>query len=213
MKISTYSHNNSEIDVLEINGELTARGAVRLEKYLYSSMDEGRILKVINLKHLKKADGLGLSVLEHFINRGMRIRLFNAGLEILNLLNISGKEGIIRLYNCQEPDEAVLLFEKEFLKESESIKGGVKRRRFLRVNTSLHTEFKSTSSHNGEISYKAFIENLSEGGFLINQISAFNKKTEERVNAFEMVGKNFSDIKFSLDGGSRLIKPIVATIS
>ncbi len=46
----------------------------------------------------------------------------------------------------------------------------------------------------------------------INKINAFDKKAEESINELEMVGKNLSDIKFSLDGGSRLIKPIVALI-
>ncbi len=39
---------------------------------------------------------------------------------MLNLLKISGKEDVIKLYNCKEPHEAVLLFEKEFLKKSVS---------------------------------------------------------------------------------------------
>ena len=206
MKISTYPHSNHEIEIIEINGELTGRGAVRLEEYLYRSLDKGRCSKIINLEHMKKADGLGLSVLESFINRGMRIRLFNAGLEMLNLLKISGKENNIKLYNCQEPHEAVLLFEKEILEEKSTRRDEVKRRVFQRVDTSLQTEFKSHTSHNGELTYKAVIENLSEGGVLINQIKTFNKKENVGVNALQMVGKELSQIKFSLNGGSRLIE-------
>jgi ABC-type transporter Mla MlaB component len=205
MHISTYNHHNPEIDIIEIKGVLTGRGAVRLEEYLYSSLDAGRRSIIINLKHVEKADGLGLSVLENFMNRGMRIRLFNAELGLLNLIKISGKEDILKLYNCQEPHEAVLLFEKEMLEEKSTFNDDVKRRGFQRVNTSLQTEFKSLTSHNGEITYRAFIENLSEGGVLVN-IIAFAKKIEDSVNAFEMVGKELRDINFSLNGGSRLIE-------
>lgn len=124
MKIKTYTHSNPEIEILEINGELTGQGAIRFEEYLYSSLDRGSFSKIINLKYMKKADGLGLNVLEYFINHGMRIRLFNAGLEMQKLLNISGKGAIIKLYNCQEPDEAALLFEKEILEENNTFQAG-----------------------------------------------------------------------------------------
>lgn len=207
MKISTYYSHNPEIDLIEIKGELTGRSAIRFEEYLSSSMDKGRFTKIINLKYMKKADGLGLSVLEKFINRGMCIRLFNVGLEMLNLLKLSRKEDIITIYKCQEPHEAVLLFEKEMLEEksASTSKDDVNKRGFQRVNTSLQTEFKSNTSHNGEITYRAVIENLSEGGILVN-ILAFAKKIEDSVNAFEMVGKKLRDINFSLNGSSRLIE-------
>jgi len=147
MKISIYSHINPEIETLEISGVLTVRGAVRLEEYLYTSLDEGRFSKIINLKHMKKADGLGLNVLEHFINRGMRIRLFNTGLEIQNLLEISGEEGVIKTYNCQECDKAVSLFEKEIMEVKCTDKEDVKGRRYTRANVSFHTEFKYPTAH------------------------------------------------------------------
>ncbi|MCP4266924.1 MAG: hypothetical protein GY777_15365 [Candidatus Brocadiaceae bacterium] len=206
MKILTYPYSNSDIEIIEINGELTGRGAVKLQEFLYSSMDEGRLSKIINLKHMKKADGLGLNVLENFINRGMRIRLFNAGLEVLNLLKISGKECIIKLYNCQETHEAVLMLEKEILEEKNTFRDSVKRRCFKRIDTSIKTEFKSHTPHNGEITYKAVIENISQGGGLVNLVSAFNKKLEECKNTLELVGKKLNKIKFSLNGGSRLIE-------
>ncbi len=206
MKITTYSNNHPVIEIIEINGELTGRGAVQLEDYLYSSMDEGRCSKIINLKHLKKADGLGLDVLEYFLNRGMRIMLFNGGVEIQNLIKISGKEDAIKLYNCQNPDEAVLLFEKEILEGKKTFRNDIKRRRFQRVNTSLRTEFKTNSSHNGDITYKAVIENLSEVGVMISQINALNKKVEERVQTLGIIGKELFDIEFNINDDSRLIK-------
>ncbi|MDR4499777.1 MAG: PilZ domain-containing protein [Candidatus Scalindua sp.] len=206
MKITTYSNNHPDIEIIEINGELTGRGAVQLEDYLYSSMDEGRCSQIINLKHIKKVDGLGLDVLEYFINRGMRIMLFNGGMEIRNLLKISGKEDTIKLYNCQAPDEAVLLFEKEMLKEKNTFWNDIRRRCFQRVKTSLQTVFKSYTSHNDEINYKAVVENLSEVGVMISQINAVNNKTKERVNVLEMVGLKLCNIKFCLNDGTRLIE-------
>lgn len=206
MKISTYSHSNTEIEIIEISGELTGRNAVRLEEYLYTSLDEGRCSKIINLKNMKKADGLGIRVLENFINRGMRIRFLNAGLEILNLLKLSGKDDIIKLYDCHEPHEAILLFENEIHEEKSALKDDIKKRDFQRVDTSLQTEFKTQSSHSGEITYRAVIKNLSEGGILINQINTCNKKTEDTANALQMVYKELSQIKFSLNGVSRLVE-------
>ncbi|MDR4503345.1 MAG: PilZ domain-containing protein [Candidatus Scalindua sp.] len=206
MKISTYFHSNPEIEILEINGELTGRGAIQLEEFLYSSLDEGRFIKIINLKHTKKADGLGLNVLEHFINRGMCIKLFNVGLEIQNLLKISGKEDIIKLYNCREPNEAVLLFEKEILEEMNPFKTDVKRRCFGRVDTSLKTEFKGHVSGKGKITYRAVIVNLSVGGILIDQINPNINKKEESVTGPAMVGKELCNINFSLNAGARLIE-------
>ncbi len=206
MKISTCSHSTPEIEIIEINGELTGRGSVKLEEYLYSSLDEGRSSKIINLKQTKKADGLGLKVLENFINRGMRIRFFNAGLEILNLLKISRKEDIIKICDCQEPDEAISIFEKEILEGKDTLKVDAKGRCFKRVNTSLETEFKHHTSQDGEITYGAVIENLSDGGFLLNKIKVTNKKKEESVNALQMVNKEFNDINFSLYDDSSFIQ-------
>ncbi len=99
-----------------------------------------------------------------------------------------------------------MLFEKEILEEKNTFRDDVKRRCFQRVNTLLQAEFKNYSSHNGEITYKAVIYNLSEGGVLIKQINAFIKKRKERVKLLEMVGKEFCEINFSLNGGSRLIE-------
>ncbi|GJQ60293.1 MAG: hypothetical protein SCALA701_30940 [Candidatus Scalindua sp.] len=206
MKISTCSHRNPEIEILEINGDLTGRGALKFEEYLYSSLDEGRFFKVINLKYMKKADGLGLNVLQNLINRGMRIRLFNAGSEMLKLLRISRKEEVIKLYNCQEPDEAVLLFEKEFLDGKNSFKHDVKKRRFKRVNTSLQAKFKSHTVHNSRTNHNTIIKNLSEGGILISHVHTVIEKTEERLNALEMVNRKLYDITFSLNGGTKMVE-------
>ncbi|NOG83547.1 MAG: hypothetical protein HND49_07015 [Planctomycetes bacterium] len=209
MKIqSTYSHTNPEIEIIEINGELKGRGAIRFEKYLYSSLDEGLFSKILDLKQMKRADGLGLNILENFIRRGMRIRLYNAGLEMQMLLKISGKEEIIKIYNCQEADEAVLLFEKEILEEKSPDNQNIKRRDFKRRNTSLQVAFHGNNSDKGNVSYKAIIENLSEGGALIRQIDSINKRAGPRRVTLEMVAKSLCNFHFTLNSNddSKLIE-------
>ncbi|MCP5002575.1 MAG: hypothetical protein GY941_01285, partial [Planctomycetes bacterium] len=206
MKITSCSHINPEIEIIELYGELSGRGALRLEEYLCVSMDSGKFAKLIDLKNMRKADGLGLNILENFINRGMSIRLFNAGLEMLNLLKISGKDGIIKVYNCQDHHQAVLLFEKEMIEEGSAFSDNVKKRRFKRVDASLQSEFKSRTSHNGDIAYKAVIENLSEGGVLMSRITVLDTMADPRVTALELVGKELCEITFSLNGDLMLIE-------
>ncbi len=90
--------------------------------------------------------------------------------------------------------------------EKSTFKNVITRRCFERVNTSSQTRFKSNTTLNGEIFCKAIVENLSEGGILISQMNAFNKEIEESINSLEMVGKELSEIKFSLNNGSSLIE-------
>jgi anti-anti-sigma regulatory factor len=207
MKIVTYRHQrNPEIEIVEFRGELAGSGAMQLADFLYTSLDEGQHYKIIDLKHVNKADGLGLMVLEYFITRGMQIRLFNTGLEIQNLLRLSGKEGVIKTYDSLEQDEAVSLLEKEIIENKCKASGGIKGRHLTRINTSFNTEFKYSSAHNGEILFKATIRNISEGGVYTDQITAFNTKAAKVLNGFEMVGKELCGLKFSLNGGSRLIE-------
>ncbi len=205
MKIKSQCTSNPKVQIIEISSNLTGRGAIELQEYLLNRLDEGKLYQVIDLKHVRKIDGLGINILHKFISRGMIIRLFNVMTEIRGMIRLSGKDDLIKTYNETEHDKVVSRFEKEMLEEKSAFKDDVKRRCFQRVNTSLQTEFKSHNSHNGEITYSAVIENLSEGGVLIDKINAFNKKTEERVNALEIVCKELRDINFSLNGGSKLI--------
>ena len=206
MKIKSQCTSNPKVQIIEVSSNLTGRGAIELQEYLLKRLDEGKLYQIINLKHVRKIDGLGINILHKLISRGMRICLFNVRTEIRGMIRLSGKDDLIKTYKETDCDKVVSKFEKEMLEEKSTFKDDVKRRCFQRVNTSLQTEFKSLTSHNGEITYRAVIENLSEGGVLINKINAFNKKTEEIVNALEMVGKELRDINFSLNGGSQLIE-------
>jgi hypothetical protein len=199
MKIGTFRASDSEIEIVDFCGELAGRGAMRIAEFLYTSLDEGKHYKIINLKRVKKADGLGLMALENLINRGMQIRLFNTGLEILNLLRMSGKENVIKTYDCLEQDEAVSLFKKEIIENKCKANDDIKGRRFARINTSFNAEFIYPSAHNGENLFKTIIRNISEEGVYTDQITVFNTKAE-------MSGKELYGLKFSLNGGSRLIE-------
>ncbi len=205
--VNTYIPD-SEIEIIEYHGDLAGRDSLQLADFLYTSLDEGKRYEVINLKHVRKADGLGLMVLEYFINRGMQIRLFNTGLEVQNLLRLSGKDAVIKTYDCFEQDEAISQFEKEVIGDKDKADSRISGRRFTRINASFKIEFKYTSAHDGEILSKAVIRDISEGGVSTEQITAFSAKTAKTINALKMVGKELSGVKFSLNGASSIIETV-----
>ncbi len=208
MRTITYRLHNSKIEIIEISDELTGRGALRLEEFLHTCLDEcrGNCYKLINLKHTRKIDGLGIKVLEYFVNRGIQFRLFNVGSDIRNMLRMSGKENIIEICEEKDFDKAVSLFEKEILEEKAKVEVNVKGRRHPRIKTSFQTEFKYHSHRNGEITGKANVCNLSEGGIFASQIKAFNTKTREIVNEPEIAGKELHNLNFDLNGTSKSIE-------
>jgi anti-anti-sigma regulatory factor len=197
-----------KIEIIEISGELTGREALQLEEYLYNCLDEcrGSCYKLINFKHTRKIDGLGIKVLEYFVNRGMRFTLFNVGADIQNMIRMSGKENVFKI--CEEKDfaKAVSLLEREILKEKPKIKGAIKARRHPRINTSFQIEFKFTPGHNGETAHKANALNLSEGGLFADRIITINKETGKTVDDPEIAGRELHELSFALNGTS---KPIV----
>jgi len=209
MKIFAYqrAHSRLEIlDIVEFSNGLTGRGALQLQEFFSACLDEGKCHILVNVKNMKKIDGLGIQVLEHFIKRGMQIRLFNLGTEIQSMLKMAGKQNIIKSYNEKRIDIAVSLFEKEILRERDKVSRGILGRRYSRVNTSFSKEFKYHSGHNGEIEGKASILNLSEGGLFANKIIAYNLHTGEIVNEPELAGRELDVIKFSLNGSSKVIE-------
>ncbi len=120
MKLFAYhrTHSRLEIlDIVEVSSGLTGRGALQLEEFFCTCLDKGKCHMLINVENMKKIDGLGIQVLEHFLKRGMQIRLFNLETEIQTMLDLSGKRNIIKSYNETDTDKAVSLFEKEILKK------------------------------------------------------------------------------------------------
>ncbi len=206
MKIFAHHRAHSKIGIVEISNGLTGREALQLEEFLYTCLDEGNRYLLINLKNIKKIDGLAFHVLEYFLKRGIQIRIFNVETDIQTMLDLSGKRNIIKLYNETDTDKAVSLFEKETLKKKIKVSRDVTGRRYTRVNASFPKEFKYHSGHNGEIEGKAHVLNLSEGGLLADRIIAFNLETGKVVSKPEIAGCEIHDIKFSLDGTSKLME-------
>ncbi len=203
MKITINYQRNAEIEIIEIYGELTGEGSVELADFLYASLDNGRCYKIINLAHVKKADDLGLNVLEYFINRGLKIRLFNVGLEIQTLLSLSGKSAVIKAYNCWDRDEAILLLEEEITAEKETVNGNVMGRHFNRAEASLSAEIKCCAVHGEETTFKSVVRNISEGGAFMY----LNTESVEMLNNPEIAGLGLSSINFRL---SEDVEPIEA---
>jgi anti-anti-sigma factor len=206
VKIVSYKTHNQEIEIIEVYGDLAGRGATALEEFLYTSLNKGAYYKIIDLKHVRKFDGSGLKVLEYFANRGMQIGLFNLGADIRRMISMLGKEGVFKIYHNADCDKAVSLFKKEILKERGITGDGIMGRRRPRINTAFKTEFKYLLGHNREITGKADVLNLSEGGIFASQIKAFSTKTRKIVNEPDIAGRDLYDLKFELNGTSRLIE-------
>ncbi len=206
MKIFTHRIAHSKIEIVEISNGLTGRGALQLEEFLCACLDEGKSHILINVENMKRIDGLGIYVLEHFLKRGMQIRLFNLGMEIRSMIKISGKQNIIKSYNEKRIDIAVSMFEKEILRKRDKVSRDVMGRRHTRINTSFAKEFKYHSGSNGEIEGEASILNLSEGGLFANRVRTFNLNTKKIVNKPQIAGRELHYMKFSLNGTSKFIE-------
>ncbi|KHE90603.1 MAG: PilZ domain-containing protein [Candidatus Scalindua rubra] len=72
---------------------------------------------------------------------------------------------------------------------------------YRRVNTLLPVAFKYHPSHNGVISGKANILNLSEGGLLVGEISVCHEDSGEDILDPVMEGEELYDLRFELLGG------------
>ena len=198
--------SNPKIEVIEVIGGLIGNGALEIQTHLYRCLDEGRCYQIIDLDHVKQIDGLGITILENFLSRGLQIRLINVKPEIKSVIRMAKKESFFPLmYNEKDRAKAVSLFEKDIL-EKKGIQGDdvLKKRRHLRINTSFPLEFKFQRNH-GLTTGRSHILNLSEGGVLAGQIVAMNTNTEEIAHCQGMVEEEIYDLKFKLNGDSTSI--------
>ena len=201
-----YQHtNNPKIKIVEIMSELTGGAAARLQESTYTCLDEGECYMLINLKHVRKIDGLGIRVLEQLINRGVHVRLFNVGEDVRWMLMVSGKDRLFKVYNETDCHKVVSMFEKEGLEEDQS-NDVIRKRHYSRIDTFFHADFKCHPGYNGPISGMARVMNLSEGGFLSWQIKVLNTENGETAYQPEIFGKTLYDIKFRLNGGPGFIE-------
>lgn len=95
---------------------------------------------------------------------------------------LSGKEAVFKIYNEPVPDKAVSMFEREIVEEK-AITDEVKKRRHLRIDTFFKVDFKYHPCHNGVISGKATILDLSEAGMFADQVLAIDAKTGDSCPA------------------------------
>ena len=200
--------SNPKIEVIGVIGGFIGNGALEIQTNLYRCLDEGRCYQIIDLEHVSQIDGLGITILENFLSRGLQIRLINVKPEIKSVIRMAKKESFFQLmYNEKDRAKAVSLFEKDIL-EKKGIQGDdvLKKRRHLRINTSFPLEFKFQSRRNhGLTTGRAHILNLSEGGALAGQIVAMNTNTEEIAHCQGMVEEEVYDLKFKLNGDSTTI--------
>ena len=204
MKIVIRYIYKDEIEVIDVVGNLTSRGAIELQDYLYTCLDEGKSKFLINFKHVKKVDGLGINVLLDIIRRGMRIRLYNAGTGMRSIIRMSKKEHIIKVYNESDHNKIVSLFEKETLDKKDKVKASIKGRRSPRIVSFYSTKFKLCSKVNGAIKYKANVLNFSEEGMLVDNIVPLSTNGEELVSISEFLGQKINDLKLKLNGSSKI---------
>ncbi len=200
MNILTRKQNIPKLEIIRVNYELRARGALQLADTLYSSLDNGERYKIIDLADVTEADGMWIKIMEYFTKRGLWLRLFNVGLDIQNLLTLSGKNKIIKTINSQDINEAVYLFEEEIMNEDYNSMDSVMGRLYPRIATHFQTEFIITGHPDGEIQCKANVLNLSEEGLHAVLILSFNTKTGQIVKTPDMVNMELSDIHFELNG-------------
>ncbi|MGR3219172.1 MAG: PilZ domain-containing protein [Candidatus Anammoxibacter sp.] len=205
MKITNHKTDNPEIDLIELAGELIGSGAIELQDYLYGRLDKGWRYQLMNLQSVHRVDGLGIKVICDFVKRAMAIGLFNVEADIRMMLRLSGKEGLVRLYNETDSAKVVTMFENDVIKAD--IKNeGPKNRLHTRITTGFQAEFKYHPCHNGVITGRTRVINLSEGGLMACDISAVHEKNGETVKNPELEGQELYGMNFRLNGDSDVIE-------
>ena len=131
MKIVSRESSNDKIEIIELVGGLNGSGAVEFRDWLFDHLDKNRCKDdaIINLKRVGRIDGLGIVALEHFVKRGIDIRLLNVGPEIRLMLKMAEKKSLLKkIYNETDCERSVSIFEKEIIEEVETIEKGIRKR-------------------------------------------------------------------------------------
>ena len=203
--INLHSTRSQKIKIVEIISGISGDAALKLLKCSYTCLDKGNCHQLINLKYAEHIDGMGISILENLINRGVNIRLFNVRAGLMKVIRMSGKEDIFKVYNEQSSHEAVSMFERDIL---EQVAAGVNimKRAYPRADAFFKTDFKYHPGHNGVISGRATILDLSEGGTFAEQVLAVDAETEDIFVPEKIAGQELYDMKFRLNEDSNLIE-------
>lgn len=205
MKILSELEPNSKIEVIHISGNLTdSSDVIKLKEWLYTCMYENRCLQLIDFRHVSSIDKEGIKVLHDLVRRGMQIRLFNVSPEIKLIMWAKRKQRSLigNVYHENNRTKAVLMFEKELSgiseQEKPTTKIGVKRRQYIRANSSFPLKFKCLFSGNEIILCKAMAQNISIGGMFADKVIAINKPIEKLIKRHSLVGKELYSLRFEL---------------
>lgn len=198
MKIHYHTIGNKKIALAEVEGDLTGNSALGFYEFLSASLDNSGAYLLIDMKKTKRIDGLGLSELDKFFSRGTKTRLFNVSQDMRSFLSLAGKEHFFGyVYNEANNEKALELFAREFFRNTKEDTFNNKRRH-PRVDTLIPAAFKYHPGHNGVISGKAKIHNLSEGGVLAGDIVAINTENGKMIEQPALEGQELYDLEFLL---------------
>ncbi|NUO10541.1 MAG: PilZ domain-containing protein [Candidatus Brocadia sp.] len=206
MKIISHPSYTGEsaIQALEIFGEIIGQEVFELEWYLYTCLDEGRYNLLIDLRQVRKIDGLGIQIFKNVVSRGMQIRLFNVGPDIQKMLRISGNADFVKIYHETDCDKVILSFKKDIGKKR-IINSSIMKRCYPRIHTFFQAIFQYHTG-NSTISCKANIINLSEGGVFAEILTAIDTKNGEIIRCANIEGQGLHNFEFSLDDSSETVK-------
>lgn len=125
-----------------------------------------------------------------------------------NLLNSGEREAVEEhLVECEDCLQHIILLNglKRETVESGSIEktgNDTNNRAHPRVSTLLPVEFKFHPGHNGVISAKSNILNLSEGGLMVGKVKACHEKSGIEIPDPAIAGEELYDMRFKLNGSS-----------
>ncbi|MBI5307690.1 MAG: PilZ domain-containing protein [Planctomycetes bacterium] len=197
MKIHYHTIDNKKIALAEVAGDLIGNGALDFQESLSASLDTSDAYLLINLRKTRKIDGLGLSALDNLFSSCRHTRLFNVSYDVRSFMSLAGKAHFLGyVYHEADNENAVELFVKEFFRNNKEDAGN--KRRHPRVDVRIPAVFKYHPGHNGVISGRANIINLSEGGVLAGDVVAINTTNGKKIARPALEGQKLYDIEFSL---------------
>ena len=207
MKIVSRNSNNPKVGIVELTGGLNGSGALELKNWLfnYIDKDKSRSDLLINLGRVTKIDGLGISILENFLSRGINFRLLSVRPEIRLMLRLANKKDILeKIYYKIDCIDAISIFAKEILGRKNGTNNSIKKRRHPRVKTLFSAEFKYVSDKNSnakdsEILCNAQVLNLSESGLFASNVKAVELKKKKLVSQPGLLGKKL-DLEVNVNG-------------
>ena len=172
MKITCDLKKNKNVEIIDVIGDLKEGDALDLRDYLYTRLDARKYNQLIDLKNAKKIDALGIKVLNDLVCRGIRIGLFNVDAEIRMMLRMARKEDIVAIYNELDVNTVVSKFENYILIKKSKIAKSVANRCYKRVRANFSLVFEFYRKYNDIILANAKVVNISEGGMLIDNVTA-----------------------------------------